>query len=83
VDDGICQSFRPMNEAVLLHGARDARVALFNLRESRPGETLVEVAAVGICGSDLHCYKGGIGSAIIHEQFVPGPARPLVSPASE
>jgi L-iditol 2-dehydrogenase len=33
------------------------------------------MAAVGICGSDLHYYKdGGIGSAIIHEQFVPGPA---------
>jgi L-iditol 2-dehydrogenase len=67
-----------------LRGARDARVALFNLREGRPGETLVNVAAVGICGSDLHYYKdGGIASAIIHDQFVPGPARPLVSPASE
>jgi hypothetical protein len=30
-----------MNEAVFLHGARDARVALFNLREGRPGETLI------------------------------------------
>jgi L-iditol 2-dehydrogenase len=72
-----------MNEAVFLRGARNARVALFNLREDRPGETLVDIAAVGICGSDLHYYKGGIGSAIIHEQFVPHPARPLVSPASE
>jgi hypothetical protein len=54
-----------MNEAVFLHGARDARVALFNLREGRPGEALVDVAAVGICGSDLHSYKdGNIGSAI-------------------
>ena len=62
-----------------MRGARDARVALFNLREGR-----VEVAAVGICGSDLHYYKdGGIASAIIREQFVPGPAWPLVSPASE
>jgi hypothetical protein len=34
------------------------------------------VEAVGICCSDLHHYKdGGIGSAIIHEQIVPGPAR--------
>jgi hypothetical protein len=33
-----------------------------------------------MCGSDLHHYNdGGIGSAIIHEQFVPGPARALVS----
>jgi len=73
-----------LNEAVFLHGARDARTALFNLRECCPGETLVDVGAVGICRSDLHYYKdGGIGSAIIHEQFVPGPARALVSPASE
>jgi hypothetical protein len=39
-----------------------------NLREGGPGETLVDVAAVGMCGRDLHYYKdGGIGSAIIHE----------------
>jgi L-iditol 2-dehydrogenase len=45
-----------LNEAVFLHGVRDARVALFNLREGRPGETLVDVAAVGICGRDLPYY---------------------------
>ena len=73
-----------LNEAVFLHGARDARVALFNLREGLLGETLVDVAAVGVCGSDLQYYNdGGIRLAIIHEQFVPGPARPLVSLASE
>jgi L-iditol 2-dehydrogenase len=66
---------KPMNDAVFLHGPRDVRVAPFNLREGRSDETLIDVAAVGICGSDLHYYKdGGIGSAIIQEQFVPGPA---------
>jgi L-iditol 2-dehydrogenase len=45
---------RQMNEAVFLHNGGDARVAQFNLREGRPGETLVDVAAVGICRSDLH-----------------------------
>jgi hypothetical protein len=74
----------PMNEAVFLHGSRDVRVAPINLREGRPGETLVDVAAVGICGSDLHYYRdGGIGSVIIHEQFVPVPATALVRPASK
>jgi L-iditol 2-dehydrogenase len=29
------------------------RVAPTNLREGRPDETLIDVAAVGICGSDL------------------------------
>ena len=55
-----------MSEAVFLHGARDVRVSPFDLREGHPQETLLDVAAVGICGSDLHYYKdGGIGSAQI------------------
>ncbi|MGA2493649.1 MAG: alcohol dehydrogenase catalytic domain-containing protein [Roseiarcus sp.] len=62
-----------MTEALFLYGPRDARVAPFNVREGRPGEVLVEVAAVGICGSDLHYYKdGGIGGAVVREPFVPG-----------
>ena len=62
-----------MNEAVFFHGARDVRVAPINLRDGGPDETLIDVAAVGICGSDLHYYKdGGIGSAIICEPFIPG-----------
>jgi len=62
-----------MARALYLHAAYDARVAPFNLREGQPGETLIEVAAVGLCGSDLHYYKdGGIGSAAIKEPFVPG-----------
>jgi L-iditol 2-dehydrogenase len=62
-----------MSRALYLHGTRDARVAPFNLREGKPGEVLLEVAAVGLCGSDLHYYKdGGIGSATIKQPFVPG-----------
>jgi L-iditol 2-dehydrogenase len=48
-------------------------VAPFNLAEGKPGEVLLDVAAVGLCGSDLHYYKdGGIGSALIRAPFVPG-----------
>jgi L-iditol 2-dehydrogenase len=62
-----------MSFALQLHAAFDARVAPFNLREGRPEETLLRVAAVGICGSDLHYFKdGGIGSMVIREPFVPG-----------
>lgn len=62
-----------MSHAVFIHAAGDARVAPFNLREGAPGETLLDVAAVGLCGSDLHYYKdGGIGSAVIAQPFVPG-----------
>ncbi len=62
-----------MTRALFLHAAHDARVAPYNLRAGRSGETLLEVAAVGLCGSDLHYYKdGGIGSAQIRAPFVPG-----------
>ena len=62
-----------MSQALYIHGREDARVAGFNLREGKPGEALIDVAAVGLCGSDLHYYKdGGIGAAVIKEPFVPG-----------
>jgi L-iditol 2-dehydrogenase len=62
-----------VSQAVYIHGARDARVAPFNLVEGKPGEVLLDVAAVGLCGSDLHYYKdAGIGAALIREPFVPG-----------
>jgi len=62
-----------MSRAFFIRGAGDVKVAPFNLRERGPGEVLLEVAAVGICGSDLHYYKdGGIGPAVIKSPFVPG-----------
>ena len=62
-----------MSRAFYIHGPRDVRVAPFNLRPGKPDEVLLEVSAVGLCGSDLHYYKdGGIGSAMIEEPFVPG-----------
>jgi L-iditol 2-dehydrogenase len=62
-----------MSRAVFLHGPFDARVAPVNLREGQPDEVLLDVAAVGLCGSDLHYFKdGGIGSATIKAPFVPG-----------
>ena len=62
-----------MSKALYIHGPMDARVAPFNLREGQSGQVLLDVAAVGLCGSDLHYYKdGGIGSAVIRSPFVPG-----------
>ena len=62
-----------MSRALFLHAARDARVSPYNLREGWPAETLLDVAAVGICGSDLHYYKdGGIGTATIESHSFPG-----------
>ena len=62
-----------MARALYIDGARRIAVRSLNLGPGRPGEIMLQVAAVGICGSDLHYFKdGGIGSAIIREPFVPG-----------
>ncbi len=62
-----------MNTAAFIHGVRDVRIGSFEPELSREHKTLVDVAAVGICGSDIHYYKdGGIGAATISQPFVPG-----------
>jgi L-iditol 2-dehydrogenase len=62
-----------MARAVFIHGARDVRVGPHVACRPESGSALIEVAAVGLCGSDLHYYKdGGIGSAAIRKPFVPG-----------
>lgn len=59
--------------AVFIHGAGDIRLGSVRVTEVGDDEVLVNVASVGICGSDLHYYKdGGIGGAVIQEPFVPG-----------
>ncbi|MFK8080071.1 MAG: zinc-binding dehydrogenase [Granulosicoccus sp.] len=62
-----------MNMAAYIHGVRDVRVGDIAPPALTQGRVLVDVLAVGICGSDLHYYKdGGIGGAVIREPFVPG-----------
>jgi len=61
------------NRALFIHGAGDIRIRDYSPRVPESHETMVDVAAVGICGSDLHYYKdGGIGGAKISEPFIPG-----------
>ncbi len=53
-----------MMKAVRLHAVGDLRMHEEPVPFPADGETLVRVAAVGICGSDLHWYRqGGIGDA--------------------
>lgn len=48
--------------AALLYGVEDVRVEDVDEPTPGPGEVLVDVAACGICGSDLHFYEeGGMG----------------------
>lgn len=62
-----------MNKAAFIHGVRDIRIEAFDPPTGNAGTVGIEVASVGICGSDLHYYKdGGIGAATIDNPFVPG-----------
>ena len=48
--------------AARLYGVGDIRVADEPTPEVGPGEALVQVSAVGLCGSDLHWFsEGAIG----------------------
>lgn len=56
-----------------LHGAHDLRFSDESLPVPNPGEQLLRVKSVGLCGSDLHWYKQqGIGDARILHPLVLG-----------
>jgi L-iditol 2-dehydrogenase len=59
--------------AARLHGLRDVRIHEEERPKPGPGEVLVRVEAVGLCGSDLHWFEeGGIGTNRISRPIVPG-----------
>jgi L-iditol 2-dehydrogenase len=45
-------------KALVNHGARQWTVEEWPEPKLRPGDVLVEVAACGICGTDVHAYRG-------------------------
>ena len=56
-----------------LHGARDLRLHTEPDLAPGPGEALLRVTAVGLCGSDLHWFaEEGIGDARLAEPLVLG-----------
>ena len=60
-------------KAARLHGIGDLRVADEPVPEPGPGEALVRVTAVGICGSDLHWWdEGEIGDTALTAPLVLG-----------
>jgi len=59
--------------AARLHGIRDLRLEAIPLPAPGPGQLLLKVAAVGVCGSDVHYYlHGQIGSQIVTAPIILG-----------
>ena len=51
-----------------LYGFKDIRIEDVEVPEPGPGEALVRVKAVGVCGSDVHYYlEGRIGYQVVEE----------------
>ena len=62
-----------MPEAALLHGPRDIRIETLPDVVPGTGELLLDVTAVGICGSDLHTYlHGEIGGIAAESPLILG-----------
>ena len=56
-----------------LHGIRDLRLDKLPRPVPGPGEVLLQVASVGVCGSDVHYYlHGRIGTQIVTEPIIMG-----------
>ena len=67
------------NRAAVLHGPGDVRVEERPVPEPGAREVLVEIAAVGVCGSDVHYYEHGrIGS--VRRARADGPRARVVGP---
>ena len=59
--------------AARLHGIRDLRLETLPRPVPGPGEVLLKVAAVGVCGSDVHYYlEGRIGSQVVTGPIIMG-----------
>jgi L-iditol 2-dehydrogenase len=60
-------------KAAVLHAAGDVRIEERERPQPGPREVLVEVTAVGVCGSDVHYYEHGrIGPFVVEAPLVLG-----------
>lgn len=60
-------------KAARLYGPRDMRVDEVPVPKPGPGQVLLQVLSVGVCGSGVHYYlDGGIGDDKVKEPFVIG-----------
>jgi L-iditol 2-dehydrogenase len=60
-------------QASYLYGIRDVRLEQAPVPVPGPGEVLLKIASVGICGSDVHYYlEGRIGHQIVSDPIIMG-----------
>ena len=63
----------PLAKVARLHGPGDVRLHDEPVERPRPGDVRLRVAAVGLCGSDIHWYdEGTIGDARLERPLVLG-----------
>ena len=61
------------NRAAVLHAVGDVRIEERPPPDPGPREVLVEISAVGVCGSDVHYYEHGrIGDHVVRAPLVLG-----------
>ena len=47
-----------MMRALVFHGPRQVEISEWEEPKLQPGQVLVEVSGCGICGTDIHVYRG-------------------------
>jgi L-iditol 2-dehydrogenase len=61
------------NPSAVLYGPGDVRIEDRPVPQPGPGEVQVEVAVIGVCGSDVHYYDHGrIGTRVVEHPMVLG-----------
>lgn len=60
-------------KAAVLHRPGDVRLEQRPIPDPKPGEVLVRIRAVGVCGSDVHYYQEGrIGVHVVEKPLILG-----------
>src|SRR6266516_5434483 len=59
------------NQAAVLYAPHDIRIEERAVPKTGPREVLIEIKAIGVCGSDVHYYEHGrIGSYVVRQPLI-------------
>lgn len=59
-------------KAAVYHGPKDLRVEEIDVRELKENEVLIQVKYCGVCGTDVHIFRGDGGAFAVTPPLVPG-----------